>query len=143
MAQPVVSAPTPSITVAPTPVSILPYTSASCGVSLLYPSNLTPVESTTSGTAFVDTIHPNQSVVLDCKPTIPPFAVTPDNVESVTVHSAGGTATISGKIYHTTAAQDGSHVDKLVVLNAKKGVDVYLGGYGATYQQIIQSLKLQ
>lgn len=134
--------PTPTATAAPSPITVRTYTSAKCGISLSYPSNLEVQESTTSATAFIDAEKMDQSVLLVCQPDIPRVPLTADKIESMTIRSETTAATIAAKLYHDTNAKDGTPIDKLIFTNAKKGVDVFLGGYGSLFQQIISSLKL-
>lgn len=134
--------PTPTLTPTPEVITQLPYTSTKCGISLQYPSNLKVNESTTSATAFIDTAHPEQSAILICQPNIPRAALTPDKIESVTIHSETSAATISAKLYHDTSAKDDSPIDKLIFTNTKKSIDVFLGGYGSVFNDIIASIKL-
>ncbi len=134
--------PTPEVAPTPLPVTMLKYTSTKCGISLLYPNNLQVNESTTSATAFIDNIHPEQSAILICQPDIPRAALAPDKIESVTIHHEGSTATVAAKLYHETSAKDGTPVDNLIFTNAKKGLDVFVGGYGTIFDEIVASIKL-
>ncbi len=134
--------PTPSLTPTATPIKHLTFSSALCGITLEYPSNLQPLESTASGTAFVDNAHPDQSVILVCRPDLPKITVTADKIENITIqNSASSGATLSAKLYHDVSANN-EPVDKLMFHNEKKGLDVYLGGFGATFKEIIASIKL-
>ena len=134
--------PSPTVTITPSPITTLQYKSTKCGVSLSYPSNLQVNESTTSATAFIDATHPEQSTILICQHNIPRAALSPDKIESVTIHSETSAATISAKLYHDTSAKDGTPVDALIFTNAKKGFDVYIAGFGQTFQSIIASVKV-
>lgn len=133
-------APTPAST--PLPITMVPFTSTPCGVSLLYPSNLRVMETTQSGTIFANISTPEQSVIVTCQPDIPGVPLPPEKIESLILHSASGTATVSATLYHDASPKDGTPVDKLIFTNAKKGLDVFVGGYGATFQQIVASLRL-
>lgn len=132
----------PTGTPAPTPIAILRYESPKCGIMVKYPSNLQVKESTTSATAFIDIKDINQSVLLICQPNIPRIPLTPDKIESIVLHPESGTSTVSAKLYHDSDEKDGSPVDRLIFTNAKKGIDVFIGGYGKTFNDIIASIKL-
>lgn len=136
----------PSVTSVPTPAIItqLPYISTKCGVSLNYPSNFEVKESTASATAFINTKEVNQSVLLVCQPNIPRIALPPNKIESMTIQSqSSAAASISAKLYHDSDAKDGTPIDRLIFTNAKKGVDIFVTGYGAVFNDIIASIKLQ
>lgn len=129
--------------VLPTPtITMLPYQNETCGVSLLYPSNLFVRDSIATTTAFLNAETPSQSVVLACEKNIPRAAVPPSSIKTVTIKSASSSATISAQLYHTTDAQNGSPLDELIFTNKKRGLDVYIGGFGETFQKIINTLQL-
>ena len=139
-AQPVAPTPTP-ITTKPTPT--LAYLLGSiCGVSFQYPNTLTPMESSGSGVILTNMTTPESSIVVVCQEEIPRVALTPNLVESMGIRAASGSATISATLYHDTSAKDGSKIDKLIFTHPKTGMDVFIAGYGQTYQQLIASLRL-
>lgn len=135
----VVPTPTPTSV----PITNLIYQNNICGITLLYPSNMTPDVSTTSGTLFSDSSRPNDSFRIICQPGIPGVPLPSEKIETLTFRNADGTASVSAKLYHDTTAKDGKPFDKLLFVNVKKGVSVFIAGYGEVYNKVISSITLQ
>lgn len=132
----------------PTPISspspTFAYISgATCGVSFQYPNTLTPLESSMSGTVFANVASPDTSVIVICQKDIPRAPLAPDKIESITIRAASGSGSVSAKLYHDVSAKDGTPTDKLIFTHPKTGLDVFIGGFGAVFQQFITTLKLQ
>lgn len=117
------------------------YESAQCGITLQYPSNLKIQESTMSATAFLDQKNPSQSVVLACQKDIPRAPLPSSAIEQFFIPTST-LASLSAQLYHNTNAQNGAKLDELIFFHPKKKIDIYLAGFGATFQQMIVSLKL-
>lgn len=113
-----------------------------CGLSFQYPNTLTPLESSTSGTVLANADTPDESVIVICQKDIPASPLPPDKIESMTIRAASGTATVSAKLYHDTSEKSGSPIDKLIFVHPKTGLDVFVGGFGPIFNQIITTLKL-
>jgi len=114
-------------------------TVSSCGITLSYPDILTAQESTTEtqGTVFINKTNPKDMIVLTCQKDIPKPALPPENTENRLI----GTTTAT--LYHDTSQKDGAWVDGLLFTHPKTKLDVFIGGYGATFNQIIQTIKIQ
>lgn len=138
-AQNLVEAPTPTQTPTPTQKT---YTNTLCGISLSYPSTVQVEESTTSGTLFYDTKHPEQTSIVACQKNIPRIPLTKENMETVLVRSESG-ATLSATLYHDTSAKDGTPIEKLIFTNPKTGLDIYLAGSGELFTALRTSLRLK
>jgi len=136
--------PTQSLTPIPTPRPTLGYVSAStCGITFTYPNSLTPMESSGSGIILIDSEQPDTSIVVVCQEEIPRIALTPDKIETMTIQSSTGSASVSAKLYHDVSGRDGTPLDKLIFVHPKSNLDVFVAGFGPVFQQLIASLKLQ
>lgn len=134
------SAPTPQIQPTPT----LTYLSGStCGLSYQFPNTLTPMESSASGIVLANITSPEASIVMVCQDEVPRVPLAPNLMESVTISAATGSASASAILYHDASAADGSPLDKLIFIHPKTGLDIFIAGYGATYNELIRSLRLQ
>lgn len=142
MSQSAVPEPTPTPNLSPTP-TLAYLTETSCGVSFQYPNTLTAMESSGSGLILANLTSPESSIVMVCQEEIPRVPLAPNLMESTSIKAATGTATVSATLYHDTSAKDGTPIDKLIFTHPKTGLDVFIAGYGATFNQLINSLKLQ
>lgn len=140
-------APSPTPTPLPTsspqvkaPTKLLTYINSICGISFQYPDTLTKLEAT-SGAMFVDSQNASNSVALACQAEIPRPPLAPEKVETVTLEATSG-ASISAKLYHDASSKDGSPIDELIFTHPKTGLDVFIAGFGATFKQILNSLKI-
>jgi hypothetical protein len=134
-----IPSPTPDITPTPTLATLV---GTSCGVTFQYPNTLTALSSTASGVILTDTKNPEGSIVVVCQQEIPKVPLSPENIESVTIQSATGTASVSAKLYHDASAKDGTPIDKLIFTHPNTGLDVFIAGFGPVFQQLIASLKI-
>jgi hypothetical protein len=139
--------PTPTASPAPLkpdqqPAAMQTYLNANCGISLRYPGTLQEVESTTSGTILADQQTPASSVLIICQEDIPRVPLPPDKIETIKLTSVTGDASVSAKLYHDASAKDGTPIDKLIFTNPKTKLDVFIGGFGETFNQVIKTVKL-
>lgn len=134
--------PTPTAAITPTP-TLTYFMGSACGVSFQYPNILTPMESSGSGVILTNMATPNESIVVVCQSDIPRVSLSPDLTDTMTIRAASGTSTISAVLYHDASAKDGSKVDKLIFTHPKTNLDVYIAGFGATFDQLISSLRFQ
>ena len=133
--QPTPLAPTSAPTATPTAVdSLLQY--SGCGISLQYPTTLTLMDSASGSALFVDKANTDQSVVVTCQKDIPRPALTTDNIETIVISS------VSAKLYHDASPKDGSAIDELIFRHPKTGLDVFIAGFGETFNSIIKTVKL-
>ena len=114
------------------------YTNAPCGISLTYPDTVTMQESTTStnGVLFSDKTNPSQIIILTCQKDIPRPPLTSENIEDKMI------GVVPVKLYHDRSQKDGTQIDALIFTHPKTKLDVFIGGYGATFNAMIQSLKI-
>lgn len=124
---------TPTTTQSPTP-TVLQY--SGCGIMLQYPTTLTLMDSASGSALLVDKTNTDQSVVVTCQKDIPRPALTTDNIETFVI------ASVSAKLYHDASAKDGTPIDELIFSHPKTGLDVFVAGYGETFNSVIASIIL-
>jgi len=114
------------------------YTNTACGITLSYPDTVTTEESSTEtqGVIFTNKSNPKDMVVLTCQKDIPKPPLSLQNIEDTMIGN------VAAKLYHDTSAKDGTKVDALIFTHPKTKLDVFVGGYGSTFNTIIQSLKI-
>jgi len=115
------------------------YTSTSCGITITYPDTVKLEESSTQtfGAVFTSKANPTDMVVLTCQKDIPKPPLPAQNIETFMIGS------VEGNLYHDSSAKDGAKVDALIFTHPKNNMDVFIGGYGTTFNTIIQSIKIQ
>jgi len=137
-------APNPSPTstpiAAPTP-AIATYTNEACGFSFTYPTTLIRTDATNSA-LFVHKTDKDESIVALCQEEIPRPPIPPDNIERRTLYNEAQTASISARLYHDASAKNGTPLDELIFRNPKTGMDIFIAGFGETFNTIIKTVKL-
>lgn len=126
--------PTQTLTT-PTPELVL-YQSKQCGISFSYPDKFNKIDIETGGATLVNKENTNESIILVCQKDIPRVALADDKIEQKTI------GTVSAFLYHDTSQKDGSPLDKLIFLHPTLKKDVYLAGFGETFNEILSSLAL-
>jgi len=142
MSQTAVPQPSPTPITSPTP-TLAYLLGTTCGLSYQFPNTLTAMESSTSGIILANVANPNASIVMICQQEVPRVPLAPQLMESRVISAATGSASVSATLYHDASSEDGSPLDKLIFTHPKTGLDVFIAGYGAIYNQLIDSLKLQ
>lgn len=133
----------PSPTIHPTPTgATLLYSNKDCGISLSYPNSLQQIESSLSGTILASVTTPSASVIIICQKDIPRVPLPPEKIETITFSGISGGATVSAKLYHDASARDGTPIDKLIFTNPNTGIDVFIGGFGDIFNELIRTIKL-
>ena len=140
--QPVAVAPSPTPKIAVTPTIFL-VNGASCGVSFQYPSSMTAMEGSGSGVILANIAKPEESIVIVCQDEIPRVALPDNKIETKKILSATGTASVSAKLYHDASQKDGTPMDKLIFTHPKTNQDVFIGGFGTLYTQLLDTLTLE
>lgn len=126
---------------APTPTTAL-YTNKECGFSLDYPAGLTLMEGATGSAFLVNTQNQNESVAIACQEEIPRPPLTADKIETRTIYNPTKTASVSARLYHDASAKDGTPIDELIFRHPKTGIDIFIAGFGETFDNIIATVKL-
>lgn len=130
---PTTPAPTPTATPSAA-LSLLQNTS--CGISLQYPATLTLMDSASGSALLVDKKDTNQSVVVTCQKDIPRPALSAENTETIMISS------VSAKLYHDASPKDGAAIDELIFRHPTTGMDVFIAGFGETFDAVIKTVKL-
>jgi ABC-type Fe2+-enterobactin transport system substrate-binding protein len=134
--------PTPPVRPSPIPtLAPLSYTNTLCGFMLAYPASLTMMGNTTASAILTNTKDTTQSVIIACQKDIPRPALNQSNIETILIHNPQG-STVSAKLYHDSSPKDGTPIDELIFRNPKTGVDIFIAGMGATFNQILKTIQL-
>jgi hypothetical protein len=136
-----------SITATPSPIAAPPVTRSTykntfCGFSFQFPDTLTKLEDASGSALFVETSTTKQILAVACQKDIPRPPLVPEKIETLSFSSSPGAASISAKLYHDASAKDGTPVDALIFRNPKTGLDVYIAGFGDTYNEVLSTLTL-
>lgn len=114
------------------------YTNTACGIAFTYPDTIIKEDSSTQtqGAIFTSKTNSQEMVVVTCQKDIPKPALPQENIEQKLIGS------VQAKLYHDSSAKDGTKTDALIFTHPKTKLDVFIGGYGTTFNTIIQSLEI-
>lgn len=113
-----------------------------CKITLQYPDTLVKVSSATGSALLADATTNEQKLVMVCQNDIPRPPLAADRIETRYLTDTLGTASVSARTYHDASQKDGTPIDQLIYRNPKTGLDIFIAGYGQTYNDIIATLKL-
>lgn len=130
------SAKTKIATTSATGQKTMTFTSTACGISLTYPDTWKTEDSSTStnGVIFTETTNPKNIIVMTCQKDITKPSLPPEQIETMKI------GTITGTLYHDQSSNE--QVDGLIFTHPKTALDVFIGGYGATFNAVIKSIKI-
>ncbi|KKU87112.1 hypothetical protein A3A64_02470 [Candidatus Gottesmanbacteria bacterium RIFCSPLOWO2_01_FULL_48_11] len=131
----------PSLLAQPT-IALVPYTNTFCGFSLEYPNTLTKFDNASGSAILTNTQNTDESIAIACQEEIPRPPLTAENIESITVWNTTKTASVAARLYHDASQKDGTRLDALIFHHPKTGLDVFLAGFGPTFQQILTTLRI-
>jgi len=135
--------PVPSPTLpAPSPAVLQIYKNPICGLTFSYPDSLTKEEDASGSAAFSNSSSGQQIAVVTCQNEIPRPAILPTKVETLRITNDLATSSVSAKLYHDSSAKDGTPVDVVIWRTPDTTFDVYIAGYGETFNQILQTIRL-
>lgn len=137
-------------TEAPSPVpsqtqptlTLIPYTNTVCGISLQYPNTLTKLDNASGSAILTNTQNSEDSIAVACQEDIPRPPLPAEQIESMTVWNTTKTASIAAKLYHDASPKDGTPMDALIFYLPRINMDVFIAGYGSTFDQILQTVRL-
>ncbi len=132
----IVSTPTP----VPTPQAI-PYTNNFCGFSMEYPKTFTILENASGSAILNNPQNKAESITITCQKDIPRPPLTADKIESVSFPTTTG-ATVSAKLYHDASVKDGAPIDALIFRHPKNTMDIFIAGFGDTFNKAIQTITI-
>lgn len=107
-----------------------------CGITLEFPTTLTLMDSASGSAVLIDKTNTDQSIVIACQKDIPRPAVSTDAIETLNIGST------SAKLYHDASPKDGSKIDELIFTHPKTDLDVFIAGFGETFNAIIKTVTL-
>jgi hypothetical protein len=129
-----ISQTTPSPSVTPTP-ELSRF--MGCGITLSYPKTLTKLDIETGGAMLINSKDTKQSIAIACQKDIPRPALVAEKIESTKIGS------VSATLYHDASEKDGTPIDKFILRHPKTGQDVYVSGFGVTYNEVLSTIALQ
>jgi hypothetical protein len=129
---PQISTPTPIATPTPTFSAF-----TGCGITLVYPKTLTKLDIETGGAMLVNSSDTKQSVAIACQKDIPRPALVTEKIEPMKIGS------VSATLYHDASEKDGASIDKLIFRHPKSGQDVYISGFGPSFNEILSTIVVQ
>ncbi len=118
------------------------YTNSYCGFSLTIPNGFQKLENASGSAILSNPEDPNNAIVIMCKQDIPRSSLPLGQIESVDIASAAGTPGVKASLYHETSAKDGTPIDALLFTHPTNGMDVFIAGYGQTYNNAVQTIRL-
>lgn len=110
------------------------FRSATCGVNLFYPDNYQVKEEGNS--TRIAKRDNSDVIVLACQKEIPRPPLPTNKVETVKI------GTESATLYHDGSQKDGAPIDRLIFTHPGNKLDVYLAGFGETFDFIINKLTI-
>ena len=140
MSAPQTTAPT-NITPSPTQSVNLTYTNTFCNVNLQFPPTLSKLEDASGSAVLVDSKNTAQSILITCQKDIPLPPLPTDKTETKSITRSTGSS-VSATLYHDTSAKDGTPIDELIFRIPNTKLDFYIAGYGDTFNQVVQTLKI-
>ena len=141
--------PTPIASISPTPSAtalmetndrkqLLTYDNPYCGISLVFDTGVLEFREEASNSAtFISMTDPNDMIVLGCQKDIPRPALAPSDIEARTI------ASVAATLYHDSSAKDGTKIDAIIFTHPKNKLDIYLAGYGKTFEELLTTLKIK
>src|SRR3989344_5575520 len=123
-------------------IALVLYTNTFCGFSLEYPNTLTKFDNASGSAILTNTQNTGESIAIACQEEIPRPPLTAENIESMTLWNTTKTASVAARLYHDASQKDGAQLDALIFRHPKTGLDVFLAGFGPTFQQILQTVQL-
>jgi len=126
---------TPKASITPSPTGNT-YTNEECGFTLSYPAILSLTGNATQSALLVHSTNKDESIAIACQEEIPRPPLTADNIESFMISS------ISATLYHDASAKDGTQIDELIFTHPTTGMDIFIAGFGKTFDSVIATVKL-
>jgi hypothetical protein len=118
------------------------YQLAGCGIAFPTQKNHTALEGPGNNVVFTAKTG-SDTIIVTCQKNIPRPALTADNIEKLAFDLPNQKpTTIAANLYHDASAKDGTPVDKLIFNHPVNGLDVFISGYGDTFQALIRQLSI-
>jgi hypothetical protein len=134
--------PTPTATITPTLAPTLTYTNEYCGFSLQHPNTLSALTGATGSAFLINTTTTSDSIAIACQEDIPRPPLSADKIETSILYTEDKTASVTARLYHDASPKDGKPMDELIFTHPTTGLDVFIAGFGETFNTVIASIKL-
>ncbi|OGG11805.1 hypothetical protein A2Z00_01935 [Candidatus Gottesmanbacteria bacterium RBG_13_45_10] len=131
--------PTPTATPAAT---LVPYTNQTCAITFQYPSSLGIINPATSAAVLTDPANGGNTLAIACQKDIPRIPLPEEKIETRIIPNSTNASSVSAKLYHSASAKDGLPMDALIFRNPKIRMDIFISGFGDSFNQIIRSLRI-
>ncbi len=118
------------------------YTNTRCGFSLEYPLTLTKQEDASTSSVSLNSAGGQQIIAIACKNNIPRPATSSSNIQTTVVTNDAKSASAEATLYHDSSGTNGSQIDAFIFRIPDTTLDVFIAGFGDTFNQIIQTVKL-
>lgn len=129
--------PTPTV---PTETVLKTYTNAYCGFSIDLPTTLTVMDNASGSAIFNNPSDATQSIAMTCQKEIPRPPLTQDKIDRLSLVTPAG-STVSATLYHDQD-KDGSPVNSLIFTHPINTMDIFIAGYGETFDAAIKSIHI-
>jgi hypothetical protein len=134
--------PTPTASPESTTSATQLYTNTMCGFTLQVPTTLSFMEGASGSAFLINANNQNESIAIACQSDIPRPPLTLDKIETVILYNEAKTASAAAKLYHDASAKDGTPLDQFIFYHPTKDMDVFIAGFGKTFDTVIATLKL-
>ncbi len=116
--------------------SLTTYTDKTCGFSFSYPGSFIKTQAVNQqSTIIADPNDQDQAIAATCAQDLPKPPLPGDKIESIILDE------VSAKLYHDSAARDGSPRDEVIVKHPTNGLEIIIAGFGPLFQQVISSFR--
>ncbi|KKR33375.1 MAG: hypothetical protein UT63_C0018G0015 [Candidatus Gottesmanbacteria bacterium GW2011_GWC2_39_8] len=128
--------PTNNETMKPSNNGFSTYTNQTCGFSFTYHGSYIKEESNNNATVInLDPDNPDDKISATCQKDIPRPPLSDNKIENIEIDG------IAAKLYHDAYMKDGSPRDEVIVKLPNREEDLFIAGYGKTFNQILTTLK--
>jgi hypothetical protein len=120
----------------PTPAFQL-FTDSTCGVSFIYPANLSEIEIPTGGIMLTRVSNPSETVYYNCSKAIAKPDLAVNNIVNITV------GTVSAKLYQDYTPAEGKPMNKLIFRHPGNKMEIQIGGLGDNFNIATTSVNIK
>lgn len=132
----------PTSTPATNQPNLIEFTNTYCGFAVQYPETFTKLENATGSAVLTNSQSKTDSIIMTCQKDIPRSALPPEYIETLTYSDADGATSVSANLYHDSSPKDGAKMDIVIFTHPKNKMDIFIAGYGETFNQIIKTITL-
>lgn len=135
---------TPSATAQDTTLvsSTKSFESRECGIRFDYPGDLTIMRGATGSAFLINPTNQSDSIAVACQDEIPRPPLPNDKIDTLMIFGMSDTASVAAKLYHDGSPKDGTPINSLIFHHPKIDTDVFIAGFGKSFDAIISTIKL-